>query len=80
MLVQAIVVGVSRSSSSSFKLICTYQHQPIYTPVRLGVLRDVSIRHPWTHDAEWKQRLRNVDNGEYVGMGNGLAPTTEGLV
>ena len=77
---QTIVVGVSRSSTSNFKLIGTYQHQPIGTRVHLGVLRDVSIRHPWTHDAEREQRLRNVDNGEYVGVGNGLAPTTEGLV
>ena len=49
--------------------------------VHLGVLDDVSIRHPWAHDAKWNQCLGNLNNREY--MGNGLAPnhnTTEGLV
>jgi hypothetical protein len=57
-----------------------YQHQPISTRVHLGVLCDIPIWHPRTHDAERRQRLRNVDDMEYVGMGNGLALTMEDLV
>jgi hypothetical protein len=78
--VQAIVGEVSRLSSLSFKLMGAYQHQSIGTRVRLGVLCDVPIWHPRTHDAERKPPLRNVDDREYVGMGNGLAHTMEGLV
>ena len=77
---QAVVGGVSELSSSSLKLMGTYQHQSIGTRVHLCVLCDVPIRHPRTHDAERKQCLRNVDDREHVGMRNGLVPTTEGLV
>jgi hypothetical protein len=80
MLVQAIVGEVSRLSSSSFKLMGAYQHQPIGTRVHLGVLCDVPIWHPRAHGAEREQCLRNADDREYIRIGNGLVQTTEGLV
>jgi len=51
-----------------------YQHQPIGVLVPLGVLHDIAIWHPWAHDAEWKQCLRNLDDGEYVWVGKTFAP------
>jgi len=45
-----------------------YQDQPIGTRVHLDVLADVPIWHPRTHDAKWKQSLRNLDDGEHVWM------------
>jgi hypothetical protein len=80
MLVQAIIGEVSRLSSSSFKLMGAYQHQPISTRVHLGVLCDVPSRHPRAHGAEREQCLRNADDREYIRMGNELVQTTEGLV
>jgi len=50
-----------------------YQHQPIGALVPLDVLHDIAIWHPWAHDAEWKQFLRNLGDGEYVWMGKTLA-------
>jgi hypothetical protein len=79
-LVQAIVSGVSGLFSSGFKLMGTHQHQPIGTRVQLGVLRDVPIWHPRAHNAERKQCLRNGDDGEYIGMGNGFVLRTDNLV
>ena len=61
----------------------TYQRQPVGIRVHLGVLGDVPIQHPRTQDAIRKQRLRNLNNWEYVRMGNvlGLADlTTKGLI
>jgi len=55
-------------------LMDEYQHQPIGILVRLGVLHDIAIWHPWAHDAEWKQCLRNLNDGEYVRVGKILAP------
>ena len=88
MLVQTIVGEVSGLSSSSFRLMGAYQHQPIGTRVRLGVLCDVPIWHPRTNEVERKLRLRKrglpkhrkVDDREHVGMRNGLASTRETLV
>jgi hypothetical protein len=65
-----------------------YQHQSIGTRVHLGVLCYVPIRHPRTNDVERKLRPliqgilkhRKVDDREYVGMRNGLAPTRGSLV
>jgi hypothetical protein len=62
--VQAIVGEVSRLSSSGFKLMGAYQHQPIGTQVNLGVLCDVPIWHPRAHGAEWELCLRNADDRE----------------
>jgi len=45
-----------------------YQDQPIGTRVLLGVLGDVPIRHPRTHDTKGKRSLRNLDDGEHVRM------------
>jgi hypothetical protein len=78
--VQAIFGKVSRLSSSSFKLMGAYQHQPIGTRVHLGVLCDVPGWHPRAHGAERERCLRNADDREYVRMGNGLAKAMEGLV
>ena len=62
----------------------TYQHQPVGTQVRLGVLVDVPIWHPRSHDANRKQCLGNVDDRENIRVGgNGVAPVdiaTEALV
>ena len=62
----------------------TYQHQPIGTQVRLGVLVDVPVWHPRSHDANREQCLRNVYDRENVWVGgNGVAPVdiaTEALV
>jgi hypothetical protein len=80
MLVQAIVGEVSRLFSSSFKLVCAYQPQPIGTRVHLDVLCDVPIWHPRAHDAEREQCLCNTDDREYIRMGNGLVQTSEDLV
>ena len=78
------VVGVGGGSPSSiFGLMGTYQRQPVGIRVHLGVLGDVPIRHPRTQDAIRKQRLRNLNDWEYVRMGNvlGLADlTTKGLI
>ena len=51
----------------------TYKHQTVSTKIHLGILSNVPIWHPRTHDTEWKQRLRNPDNGEYVRMRIDLA-------
>lgn len=52
-----------------------YQHQPISVGVHLGVLDDVPIWHPRTHDTKRKQCLRNLNDREYVRMGDLLVPT-----
>ena len=44
----------------------TYKNQTIGTRVRLGVLGNVPIWHPRTHDADRKQFLRNLDDPEHV--------------
>ena len=44
----------------------TYKRQTIGTRVHLGVLGNVPIRHPRTHDANGKQRLGNLDDREHV--------------
>jgi hypothetical protein len=72
--VRAVVDIVSRLSSSTLKLIETYQHQPIDTWIHLDVLGDVPVWHPRTYDAKRKQCLRNLDDGKYVWVGSGLAP------
>jgi len=46
----------------------TYKPQPVGTRVRLGVLGDVPIWHPRTHDAKRKQHFGNFDDGEHVRM------------
>lgn len=51
-----------------------YQHQSIGTLILPRVLHNVPTWHPWTHDAKWKFRLRNLDNGEQISMGKILAP------
>jgi hypothetical protein len=82
-LVQAIISGVSILSSSTLELMGTYKCQPIGTWIRLDVLDDVPVWHPRAHDTEWKQCLRNLDDGEYVWVEDGLGPinsTTKGLV
>jgi hypothetical protein len=61
MLVRAIAGLIS---SSNFKVIGTYQHQPIGARIRLGILNNVPTRHPRTHDAKREQRLRNLDDRE----------------
>jgi hypothetical protein len=72
--VQAIAGVVSRLSSSNFKFIGTHQHQPISTRIHLGILGNIPTRHPRTHDAKRKQRLRNLDDREQIGMGDELEP------
>ena len=60
----------------------TYQHQAIGARVHLGVLDDVPIWHPRSHETKWKQCLRDFDDGKHVGVGIALAPfayTTEDL-
>jgi hypothetical protein len=79
-LCKLLPLGVRRLSSSNQKLMGAYQHQPIGTRVHLDVLCDVPIWHPRTHDVERKRCLRNVDNREYIGMGNMLALTMDDLV
>jgi len=63
-------VAVSRLPSS-IRLTGAYKHQPIDVWVYLGVLDDIPIWHPRSHDANRKQylRLRNVKYGEHVRMG-----------
>ena len=46
----------------------TYKHQMVDARVHLGVLGNVPIWHPWSHDAKRKQLLRNPDDGEHVRM------------
>ena len=65
---QAITGVVSRLSPSIFRPVGTYKHQKVGTRVHLGILSNVSIWHPRTHDTEWKLRLRNPDDGEHVRM------------
>ena len=80
-LVRAVVPGmVNGSSSSVFRLMSTYQHQPVGTRVRPGVLDDISIGHPRAHCAEWKQYLRNLDDGEHVRMGTEISPLAQTTV
>ena len=67
--------GVVRRPSSIFRLMGAYQHQPISVGVHLGVLDDVPIWHPRTHDTKRKQCLRNLNDREYVRMGDLLVPT-----
>lgn len=57
MPVQADAGMVSRSPSSISRQTATYQCQPTGIRVRLGVLGDVPIRHPWTHDAKQRRCL-----------------------
>ena len=51
----------------------TYKRQTIGTWVRLGVLGNVPIWHPRSHDANRKKRLRNLDDREQIRMGTELA-------
>lgn len=51
---QAIFGAVSKLSSSIFRSVGTHQRQPISARIYLGVLCDVPIRHPGTHDAKRK--------------------------
>ena len=46
----------------------THKHQKIGTRVHLGVLGNVPIWHPRTHDANRKRSLRNPDDGEHIRM------------
>ena len=46
-----------------------YKDQPIGGPILQGVLGNVPIWHPRTHDAERKQCLRNFDDGKHIRMG-----------
>jgi len=46
----------------------TYKRQMIDTRVHLGILSNVSIRHPRAHNAKRKQLFRNPDDGEHVRM------------
>ena len=46
----------------------TYKQQTIDTRVRLGVLSNVPIWHPRTHDANRKRRLRKPDDREHIWM------------
>jgi len=51
----------------------TYKRQAVGIRVHLGVLSNVPVWHPWAHDANWKQRLRNLDDREYVRVRIALA-------
>jgi len=53
--------------------MATYKRQTVGTRICLGVLSDVPIRHPRTHDANRKQFLRNLDDGEHIRMKFDLA-------
>jgi len=60
-----------------------YQHQPIGILILLRVLHNIPIWHPWAYDGERTQRLRDLNDGEYVRMGKVLGPldfTAMGLV
>jgi len=46
----------------------TYKDETIGTRVHLDVLSNVPIWHPRTHDAQWKKRLRNLDDREHIRM------------
>jgi len=58
----------------------TYQCQPISTLVVVSVLSDIPIWQPWTHDAKWKRRLGNLNNGEYVRVRIDLSPFNRKVV
>jgi len=45
-----------------------YEHRTIGTWVHLGILSDVPIWHPRTHDANREQSLRNPDYRKHVRM------------
>jgi len=81
MLAQANAVIVSELFPPILGSIGTYQHRSVGSWVHFCVLVDVPAQHPRGHDEKRKQRLRNLDDREYVGMGNAPAPilTTEGL-
>ena len=51
----------------------TYKHQTVGTQIHLGILSNVPIWHPGTHDTEREQCLRNPDDREHVRMRIGLA-------
>jgi len=51
----------------------TYKYQTIDTWVHLGVLSNVPIRHPRTHDAQRKELLRNPDDMKHIRMRIALA-------
>jgi len=53
---------------------CAYKHQTIGTWVHLGILSDVPIRHPRTHDANRKRSLRHLNDREHIRMRIELAP------
>jgi len=76
------VVGVV-SSAPLLILMDAHQHQPIGILILLCVLHNISVWHPWAHDAKRKQCLRDLNDGEYVRMGEVLGPpdfTAVGLV
>jgi len=69
-LLQARSVDCSHQSPP----IGTYEHQTIGTQVCFGVLSDVPIWHPRTHDTNRKQSLRNPDDRKHIRMRTELAP------
>jgi hypothetical protein len=73
-LEQSVVRGVRRPSLPISELVGTYQLEPVGIRVHLGVLGNVPIRHPRSHDAERKLCLRNLDDREYVWMRNIRVP------
>jgi len=46
----------------------TYKRRTIGTRIHSDILSNVAIWHPRTHDAKWKQFLRNSDDGEHIRM------------
>jgi len=71
--VQANAAGVISTSFPSISTNGTYKHQTVGTRIHFGILSNVPIWHPWTHDIEWKRSIRNPDDGENVWMRIGLA-------
>jgi len=80
---RANVGAVNRLSSTTFMSVGPYQHQPIGARVHLGVLGDVPIWYPRSHDAKREKSLGNLDDGKHVRVRILLAPfdcATEYLV
>jgi len=75
-LLQALSVDYSHQSPPTG----TYEHQTIGARVCFGVLSDVPVWHPWTHDANRKQFLRNLNDREHIRMKIEPAPFDHTMV
>jgi len=73
MLVRAVEGMVSGTPSSISRSMDTHQLQPIGSWVRLDILGDITIWHPWSHDAKREQCLRNINDGQHVRMRVGFS-------